>query len=490
MPASAAASAPRGLVAAYGFEEGSGSQVADASGYGNGGTIANATWVDSGAYGRALSFNGSDAVVTVDDSPSLHLKRAMTLEAWVKPSTIGGDWRDVIYKGNDAYYLEASSQADGLPMGGGSFNGAGGEGQVFGDDWLPTGAWSYLAVTYDGSMLRLYVDGKEVASKPQSGMLVASRDPLQIGGDHIFGQYFEGTIDEVRVYDVALAPDAIQKDMVTPVVAGTSGDPEPPSAPGGLAASAVGPGEVDLSWTAASDNVGVTGYDVFRCQGAGCSDFTQLATLGPSTGYEDTSVAPATSYSYRVRALRRRRQPRPLLRSRQRDDRGGARHAAALQACRAARERLGQRHDRPQLGRGHRRPRRDRLPDRALQRRRLQRLHPPGRHDRHQLQRQRPDREHRLHLPGARQRRRRQPRPLLRSRQRDDRGGARHAAALQAGLAARERVGQRHDRPQLGRGHRRPRRDRLPDRALQRAPAAATSPTSPTPPTPATATAA
>ena len=224
MPASAAASAPRGLVAAYGFEEGSGSQVADASGYGNGGTIANATWVDSGAYGRALSFNGSDAVVTVDDSPSLHLKGAMTLEAWVKPSTIGGDWRDVVYRGNDAYYLEASSQADGLPVGGGGFNGAGGEGQVFGDDRLPTGAWSYLAVTYDGSMLRLYVDGKEVASKPQSGMLVASHDPLQIGGDHIFGQYFEGTIDEVRVYDVALAPDAIQNDMVTPVVAGTSGD--------------------------------------------------------------------------------------------------------------------------------------------------------------------------------------------------------------------------------------------------------------------------
>ena len=303
IPASTAASAPRGLVAAYGFEEGSGSQVADASGYGNGGTIANATWVDSGAYGGALSFNGSNAVVTVDDSPSLHLRRAMTLEAWVKPSTIGSDWRDVVYRGRDAYYLEASSQADGLPMGGGSFNGADGEGQVFGDERLPTGAWSYLAVTYDGSMLRLYVDGKEVASKPQSGMLVASHDPLEIGGDHIFGQYFEGTIDEVRVYDVALAPDAIQNDMVTPVGADTSGDPEPPSAPGGLAASAVGPGEVDLSWTAASDNVGVTGYDVFRCQGTGCSDFTELATLGAVTGYKDTSVAPTTSYTYRVRAF-------------------------------------------------------------------------------------------------------------------------------------------------------------------------------------------
>jgi Protein of unknown function (DUF4038)/Concanavalin A-like lectin/glucanases superfamily/Putative collagen-binding domain of a collagenase len=303
MLASAAVSAQRGLVAAYGFDEGSGAQVADASGYGNGGSIANASWVDSGAYGGALSFNGSDAVVTIDDSPSLHLKGAMTLEAWVKPSTIRGDWRDVVHKGDDAYYLEASSYGGGLPAGGGSFKGGGGDGQAFGDDKLATGEWSYLAVTYDGSMLRLYVNGEEVASTPQSGMIVASQDPLQIGGDHIFGQYFEGTIDEVRVYDVALAPDAIRKDMVTPVVAGTSGDSEPPSAPVGLAASAVGPGAVDLSWTAASDNVGVTGYRVFRCQGAGCSDFTQLATLGAVTGYEDTSVAAATSYSYRVRAF-------------------------------------------------------------------------------------------------------------------------------------------------------------------------------------------
>ena len=60
---------------------------------------------------------------------------------------------------------------------------------------------------------------------------------------------------------------------------------------------------MDLSWTAASDNVGVTGYDVSRCQGTGCSDFTELATLGAVTGYKDTSVAPATSYTYRVRAF-------------------------------------------------------------------------------------------------------------------------------------------------------------------------------------------
>jgi Protein of unknown function (DUF4038)/Concanavalin A-like lectin/glucanases superfamily/Putative collagen-binding domain of a collagenase/Fibronectin type III domain len=303
VPASAAVPAKGGLVAAYGFEEGSGTQVADSSGKGNGGTVASATWVHSGAFGSALSFNGSTSVVTVPDSPSLHLKRAMTLEAWVKPSAVSGDWRDVVYKGDDAYYLEATSHGDGLPAGGGVFNGSRGDGQVFGPAELPTGAWTYLAVTYDGSTLRLYVDGEQVASTPQTGTIMTSSDPLQIGGDHIFGQYFGGLIDEVRVYNVALNSDAIRTDMLSPVVAGTSGDPEPPSVTGGLTASAVGPGEVDLSWTAASDNVGVTGYEVWRCQGAGCSDFTLLQTVGAVTAYEDTGVAPDTSYGYRVRAL-------------------------------------------------------------------------------------------------------------------------------------------------------------------------------------------
>ena len=59
--------------------------------------------------------------------------------------------------------------------------------------------------------------------------------------------------------------------------------------------------EVDLSWGASTDNVGVTGYQVERCQGAGCTNFAQIATPTGTT-YKDTSVSASTSYSYRVRA--------------------------------------------------------------------------------------------------------------------------------------------------------------------------------------------
>ena len=78
--------ATTGLVAAYSFNEGSGTTVGDASGTGNNGTTSNTTWSTSGKYGGALSFNGTSARVNIPNSSSLQLTTAMTLEAWVNPS--------------------------------------------------------------------------------------------------------------------------------------------------------------------------------------------------------------------------------------------------------------------------------------------------------------------------------------------------------------------------------------------------------------------
>ena len=90
--------------------------------------------------------------MTVPDSPSLRLTTGMTLEAWVFPTTVNAAWRDVIYKGNDDYYLEATS-SNGRPVGGGTFGGQqrGGlrDGQPRRQHLDPPGA------TYDGTTLRL-----------------------------------------------------------------------------------------------------------------------------------------------------------------------------------------------------------------------------------------------------------------------------------------------------------------------------------------------
>jgi chitodextrinase len=288
------------LVAAYGFSEGAGaSTVADASGNGNTGTIANASWSTAGKYGNALSFNGTNARVTIPNSAALQLATGMTLEAWVNPAAGASQWRDVIYKGNDNYYLESSSFNGGRPGGGGTFGGQGVI--VYGAGALPANTWTHLAVTYDGAALRTYVNGVEVGSGAKTGNITTSTNPLEIGGDSLYGQFFQGLIDEVRVYNVALTAQQIQTDMNTPV-APTTPDGEPPTKPGSLTATTVGGSEIDLSWGASTDNVGVTGYLIERCAGTGCNGFSQIGTTsGTGTTYADQGLASGT-YRYRVRA--------------------------------------------------------------------------------------------------------------------------------------------------------------------------------------------
>ena len=75
----------------------------------------------------------------------------------------------------------------------------------------------------------------------------------------------------------------------------------PPTAPTNVSAGAAGMNQINLGWTASTDIVGVTGYLVERCQGAGCTAFTQIATPA-TTNYSDTGLSAGTSYSYRVRA--------------------------------------------------------------------------------------------------------------------------------------------------------------------------------------------
>ena len=304
----AATAAPSGLVAAYAFDEGSGSTVADASGNGNTGTITGATWAATGKYGKALQFNGSSALVTVPDAASLHLSSGMTLEAWVNPSTVTAKWRDVIYKGNDNYYLEGTSTNASRPDAG--MIAGGGYADAYGTAKLPANTWSYLAETYDGATLRLYVNGTQVAATAHTGSIASSTNPLQIGGDSLYGQYFAGLIDNVRVYNTALTAAQIQTDQSTPVSSGP--DTTPPTQPGTLTANAVSSSEVDLSWGASTDNVGVTGYNIDRCSGTSCTPVTQIAkTSGTGTTYKDTTVSASTSYSYQVIAFDAAGNPSP-----------------------------------------------------------------------------------------------------------------------------------------------------------------------------------
>src|SRR5262245_56364685 len=110
------AAAQTGLVAAYGFEEASGTAVVDSSGSGNGGTITGATRNASGRFGAALSFNGTSNWVTVADTASLDLTTGMTIEAWVRPASATG-WRTVMLKESASGLVYGLYSSDGSASG-------------------------------------------------------------------------------------------------------------------------------------------------------------------------------------------------------------------------------------------------------------------------------------------------------------------------------------------------------------------------------------
>lgn len=289
---------PTGMVAAYAMNEGTGTTTADASGKNNTGTLVSATWAD-GKYSKAVSFDGTSSRVSVPDSPSLRLTTNMTLEAWVRPVAGQNIAHAVIIKQHDtglAYSLYVN--ADLSPN---VTIDTGTRIRLNGPTALPLNTWSHLAATYDGATLRLYVNGAQVSQTAATGTLRADANQLRIGNH--WNHYFAGQIDEVRVYNRALSATEVQTDMSTPV--GDSGPPPdttPPTAPASLTATP-GTGLAQLNWSAATDNVAVTGYRVHRSTSAGFtpSDANQIATT-TATSYSDTGLAAGTYY-YKVRAV-------------------------------------------------------------------------------------------------------------------------------------------------------------------------------------------
>jgi hypothetical protein len=221
-----------GLVLSLGFDEASGDAI-DSSTSARNGVITGAVRVP-GKVGNALSFDGIDDWVTVTDGAAgtpLDLTTGMTIEAWVLPSAMSG-WETVVLKELGVNLLSYALYAnDGAPLGG--FNGPAGyvriglaDNAVQGVGPLSTTEWTHLATTYDGTMQRLYVNGVEVGARAQTGSMPVGNQPLRIGGNASFaGEFFEGLIDEVKVYNRALSASEIGADM------GNVAPPPPPPPP-------------------------------------------------------------------------------------------------------------------------------------------------------------------------------------------------------------------------------------------------------------------
>ena len=207
------------LVLAFDFElsDMNETTVLDKSGQRNHGLLTNGVlWTTAGRFGAAAVFDGTNDRVVVADAPTLDLTTAMTLSAWVYPTTTAGAsvWRTVLLKertGGLVYGLYANNAVHRPSASLSVFGGQSAQGAA-----LPTYTWTHLAATYDGNALRLYVNGVPQSVRLVTGALGMSSQPLYVGGNALWGEHFQGRIDQVRVYRRALSQEEIQTSAILP----------------------------------------------------------------------------------------------------------------------------------------------------------------------------------------------------------------------------------------------------------------------------------
>src|SRR5262249_21385528 len=190
----------------------------DVTGHGHTGTLTSVT-TDAGQFGQSLVFNGTSSVVTIADANDLDFKSGMTLEAYVRPTSLSG-WRALIVKerppGGLSYAVYANDELN-HPAGFANLGGTDRDARA--SQTLPLNVWSHVVATYnktDGKV-RIFVDGLERDNRTYSGDITVSTGSLFLGGDSIWGEYFNGRIDNVRLYSRALSAAEIQTNQSTPV---------------------------------------------------------------------------------------------------------------------------------------------------------------------------------------------------------------------------------------------------------------------------------
>lgn len=258
--AAAPALADPGLVGHWKLDEGSGTKIADSSGYGNDGILSGAvSWVSGGPFGGGLGFNGSSGYARVPDNSSLEPPTAVSVGAWFEHSGSPGDYRYLLAKGGSGCTASSYGLYTG-PNGGLEFYVSRDHGTVYarstdagGRVW--DGKWHLAVGTFDGSTIRLYVDGVQVGSGTSyPGSL---EYPLSSSNDLFIGDYpgcsssgfaFLGDIEEVTVWSQSLSAAAVRvmaQGNPTPVLSasgqGAGGTPSGVSGgAGGSSGSAAG----------------------------------------------------------------------------------------------------------------------------------------------------------------------------------------------------------------------------------------------------------
>jgi len=207
------------LIGYWPFDEGSGKEAKDTSGNGNNGKfVGDPKWV-AGKFGKALEFDGKSSYVEVPDSNSLSIESNLTFATWFKPAVTinagNGSAFRMMSKNNDYFFLYNYEKVGQLgflvkdPTGTNHFV------HSVTAEWKKD-EWYHAAGTFDGKELKIYINGVMEAKVAYTGKIGTSKLTLWIGGDDI-PNYFQGAMDDVRIYNKAVDEAVIKKMVQGPV---------------------------------------------------------------------------------------------------------------------------------------------------------------------------------------------------------------------------------------------------------------------------------
>jgi hypothetical protein len=202
------------VVGVWLFDEGGGDLAQDSSINGNDGTLNGPEWTNMSKFGGALEFNGTDAYIEFATGESMKTPH-LTFMAWFNTRKLDG-YGHIFQTGNDwddmAGYVFRVHQ-DGHAQAALAFA-PGNTATWLSGPAIEADTWYHMVLTYDGTDAILYLDGENVASGAGQGEIMYDNQPVRIGVlSQTIGSAFDGFIDEVALFNVALEAEDIEAIM-------------------------------------------------------------------------------------------------------------------------------------------------------------------------------------------------------------------------------------------------------------------------------------
>ena len=205
---------PLGMLAWWKLDETGDREANDASGNSRTGKlIGSPTWKPSGGkVGGALEFDGVDDYIEIESKSGFDASGSVTVAAWIKINAFDKPWQAIVTKGDYAWRIQRNNEESTLEFActGLSIPGGNQYGSLYSTQALGTGRWYHVAGIYDGSKMSLYINGALDASQEASGSISRTDAPVLIGANaDMPDRFWNGMLDDVRVYNYALSGDAL-----------------------------------------------------------------------------------------------------------------------------------------------------------------------------------------------------------------------------------------------------------------------------------------